>query len=372
MSVYVYQTKLFLTTMSHPTSFLALLLLTGCLLEACRPKSTTNPASPAQPVSDKPGSYTQGRFLFDNCGNKITLRGVNKMSVWTDREGNSFAEIAKSGANCVRIVWLTKEDNGQPTSAANLDDLIAKCAAQNMIPMVEVHDATGDWSKLGDMVSFWKRSDILSVIKKHEKYLLINIANECGDDRVTDAQFSQGYTSAVQQLRQAGIRTPLVIDGADWGKNLEQLVRVGPGLIQADPNKNLLFSVHTYWPVAQGASPQFIKDQFEAAVKANLPFIVGEFAAYGAYAGNASICSAAGRVDYQTILSETQRLGIGWLAWEWGPGNAGGGDPLCSVMDMTTDGRFVNLVGWGKDLALTNTNGIQRTSSRPPSLVLCK
>lgn len=297
------------------------------------------------------------------------------MNIWTDRSGASFPEIAKTGANSVRIVWKALEDDGKPTQAIDLDNLITACVAQKMIPIVEVHDATGEWNMLRQMVNFWKRADILTVIKKHQKYLLVNIANECGDDQVTDEDFTQGYTSAVQQLRQAGIHTPLIIDGADFGKNLEQLVRVGPGLIQADTDKNLLFSVHTYWPMAQGATPQFIKAQFQDAVNAGLPFIVGEFAAYGAYAGNESICGPKGQVDYKTILTEAQRLDIGWLVWEWGPGNDGGGDPLCVIMDMTTDSKFATLKGWGKDVALTHVAGIQKTSVLSPFLVnnqLCK
>lgn len=324
---------------------------------------------------NKPGFYVNGRFLYDPCNNKVTLRGVNKMNFWTDRTGSSFADIAQTGANCVRIVWKTREDNGQPTKAADLDNLIVKCVAQNMIPMVEVHDATGHWEQLEQMVAFWKRADIVALIQKHRQYLLVNIANECGDDQVSDAQFTQGYTSAVKQLRQRGIHTPLVIDGSDYGKNLEQLVRVGAGLTQADPDKNLLFSVHTYWPMNDGATPQFIKSQFQDAIAAGLPFIVGEFAAYGAFAGDSSICGPRGVVDYRTILSEAQRQDIGWLAWEWGPGNTGGGDSLCVVMDMTANSKFSTLKGWGKEVAVTSANSIQKTAVRSPFLVtnrVCK
>lgn len=354
------------------TLFTGLLLLVGMTQQNCQKQSDdlfSSTPTPNATTAAAPGFYVKGRFLYDPCNNKVTLRGVNKMNIWTDRAGSSFPEIARTGANCVRIVWKAREDDGQPTKAADLDALITACVAQKMIPMVEAHDATGNWSMLGEMVSFWKRADIVAVIKKHQKYLLVNIANECGDDQVTDAQFTQGYSNAVLQLRQAGIHTPLVIDGADYGKNLEQLVRVGPGLIKADPDKNLLFSVHTYWPIAYGATPEFIKDQFSAAVKAGLPFIVGEYSAYGAYADGASICSNKGQVDYLTIIAEAQRLDIGWLAWEWGPGNDGGGDPLCVVMDMTTDSKMNTLKGWGREVALTNAASIQKTSVRSPFLV---
>ncbi|MBC3788320.1 glycoside hydrolase family 5 protein [Spirosoma utsteinense] len=354
------------------------LLMIGIAQQNCRNKtdaSASTTPTPSTTVESAVGFCVKGRFLYDPCNNKVTLRGVNKMNIWTDRTGSSFPEIAQTGANCVRIVWKALEDNGQPTKAADLDALITACVAQQMIPMVEAHDATGNWSMLGQMVNFWKRADIVTVIKKHQKYLLLNIANECGDDQVTDLQFTDGYSDAVQQLRQAGIHTPLVIDGTDYGKNLEQLVRVGPGLMQADPDKNLLFSVHTYWPIEYGATPEFIKDQFSKAVNTGLPFIIGEFAGYGAYAGGASMCSDQGRVDYQTIVSEAQRLDIGWLAWEWGPGNVGGGDSLCVVMDMTTNSKLNTLKGWGKDVALTNAASIQKTAVRAPFLVnnrVCK
>ena len=350
--------------------FTNILLLTGCFIDACQKRTTaTMMDTPATTTNTQPGFYVKGRFLYDPCHNKVTLRGVNKMNIWTDRAGSSFAEIAKTGANCVRIVWKAFEDNGQPTPAADLDKLITACVVHKMIPMVELHDATGNWSMLGQMVNFWKRADIVAVVQKHRTYLLVNIANECGNDQVTDVQFTQGYSNAVQQLRQAGIRTPLIIDGASYGKDLEQLVRVGAGILQADPDKNLLFSVHTYWAISDGATPQFIKNQFSAAVAAGLPFIVGEFSAYGAYAGGESICGPKGKVDYKTILSEAQRLDIGWLVWEWGPGNVGGGDPLCINMNMTTNSTFSTLKDWGKEVASTNAASIQKTSVRSPFLV---
>ena len=60
-------------------------------------------------------------------------------------------------------------------------------------------------------------------------------------------------------------------------------------------------------------------------------------------------------VDF--ILGFTQ---IGWYAWEWGPGNDFY-DPLCGVMDMTSDRLFANLKpGWAF--------GIKNTSVTPPTM----
>lgn len=328
-----------------------------CAAGAC---GALPPAGPTFTVS--------GRAIEDANGNPVVLRGVNKMSVYDEEDPKgeiSFPEIRKTGANTVRIVWGITRDtspNGPKTDPAVLDALIANAKANGLVPMVELHDATGKWSLLGTLVDYWVQPTVVDVIRKHSQYLLVNIGNEVGDDSVTDAQFIGGYTSAVQRMRGAGIRTPLVIDAQDFGKNLEILNRTAATLLAADPDHNLIFSVHTYWGIADGATPQYIRGQFEAAVAANYPLIVGEFSAFGAYNGNQSICAEGGRIDYKTIIAEAQRLGIGWYAWEWGPGNEFG-DVGCKVMDMTTDRRFANLQpGWATEVATTDPNSIKNTA----------
>ncbi|HET7091852.1 MAG TPA: cellulase family glycosylhydrolase, partial [Thermomicrobiales bacterium] len=191
---------------------------------------------------------------------------------------------------------------------------------------------------------------------------LVNIGNEVGNDRVKPSKFIAGYAKAAQALRCAGIHTPLVIDAPDFGKNLETLNAAAAALLDADPDHNLIFSVHMYWGIADGATPQFIRDQLDAAVNANYPLIVGEFSQFGAFNDNGSICAGDGEIDYKTILAETDRLGIGWYAWEWGPGNSFE-DPLCSIMDMTPDRLFAHLQpGWATEVALTDPHSILNTA----------
>ena len=194
--------------------------------------------------------------------------------------------------------------------------------------------------------------------------MLVNIGNEVGDESVGDGQFVSGYTNAVQRMRNAGIHTPLVIDAPDWGKNLDTLNNTAAQLLAADPDHNLIFSVHMYWGMADGADAQFIKDAFANAVAANYPLIVGEFSKAGAYDPNVgdSSCKSGGYIDYQTIIQQCAQYGIGWYAWEWGPGNIYGG-PGCDLMDMTTDSTFANLkAGWAKEVALTSPYSIKNTA----------
>jgi mannan endo-1,4-beta-mannosidase len=299
----------------------------------------------------------------------VLLRGVNKMSIFTDRAGDTFPEIQSAGANSVRIVWATATDDFVPT-AADLDHIIARALANRLIPTIELHDATGYLPGLSALVDYWTRPDIAAVLKKYERHLLVNVGNEVGDYEVDLPAFVAAYRSAVARMRAARIRALLVIDAPDYGKNIDVLVAAAPTLLAADPDHNLLFSVHTYWGIADGADADFIHAKLQLAANAGVPLLVGEFSRYGAYAGEASICSDAGEVDYASILAECDRLKIGWYAWEWGPGNVGGGDPLCAVMDMSVDGTLPGLQpGWATEVVATSPYGIQATSVVPKSIV---
>ena len=50
--------------------------------------------------------YVNGRYLYSAAGEKVILRGMNEMYVWSsDQTGAwSLGEIAKTGANSVRLV----------------------------------------------------------------------------------------------------------------------------------------------------------------------------------------------------------------------------------------------------------------------------
>jgi mannan endo-1,4-beta-mannosidase len=294
------------------------------------------------------GFYVDGRVLRDKCGEKVVLRGINEMLVYTTAmDGTPYlAEMAKTGANSVRITWNTTG------SAAKLDAVMKNTIASQMIPMVVLNDATGDLSKLGAEVDYWVKADVVAAIKKYEDKTLINIGNEVGDGKVTQSAFTTAYTDAITRMRTAGIHTPLVIDGSSWGQDIDMLQATGPGLLTADPDHNLIFSVHMYWNDANGTR---VMSEISQSVTANLPLIVGEFAQHAV-----SGCSSA-PFAYKTLLSVAKTSEIGFLPWSWG------GVTNCKAdqpFDMTTDGTFATLQGWGKEVAVTDPNSIMATSVR--------
>lgn len=302
----------------------------------------------------KPGFFVQDRFLYTKDNEKVVLRGINHMFIWTDREGKTIPEIAKTGANCVRIVWNTRG------RVSDLDGIIGLCIANNMIPIPEIHDTTGNWERLSDAVEFWLRDETLQMIANHQEYLIINVGNEPGSQEMPSDEFFNTYNIIVTKMRAAGIRVPIMIDADNWGQSEKNLLDVGPLLLQADPEHNLLFSIHMWWPSERhdAATTGFatvaerVTACLEKSVELNLPLIVGEFAPMAV--------GGAREIPYRHIMSECERLSIGWLCWSWGPGNFDSPD-----MDMTEHGSYNTLVGWGKEVSVDSPLGIQNTSVIP-------
>ena len=132
--------------------------------------------------------YVDGRHLYSAAGEKVVLRGVNEMYVWSGNKNGSWSlpEIAKTGANCVRLVW------GQGQSTSTLAALIENCVNNKMIAMPECHDATGDWSKLDQCINFWNDPKVISAVQRNKKWTLVNIANEAGNGNVSAYVFKTG------------------------------------------------------------------------------------------------------------------------------------------------------------------------------------
>lgn len=299
----------------------------------------------------------EGRFLHDRCGEKVILRGVNEMVVWSGAKDGlpEFVEIAKTGANTVRIVW------NEEGTAAELDVAIANALANEMIPMVEHHSATGDLSLLPSTVDYWTSPDVLAILKKYEADLLLNIANESGNAEVTAPEFQAAYTTEITRLRDAGLVLPLIIDAPSWGQNIDVLQATGPALIAHDPESNLLFSVHMWWDDAAGTR---VVSEIQESVEMGLPLIVGEFAQHSVWQ------CAQNPFAYEVLMAEAEEHEIGWYAWSWGGvinGDCGGEGE--GSFDMTVGGVFGSWKEpWAEDVAVTDPNSIQNTSVRPASI----
>lgn len=291
------------------------------------------------------GFFVANGRLFDRFGNDFIMRGVNHPVAWYQNDALRWVdEIAETGANSVRLVWET--DRGD---TGILRQSIARAIELEMVPMIELHDVTGGTGvgQPAEMAQYFVNS-LGDILDEFEDYLLVNIANEWGDFQTSDANYSQAYRGAIDVLRSAGVNHTLVIDGSNWGQNYRAVHNEGLGLLEYDAQHNLLFSIHMY---ESYENPQEMLDALNGAVQRGLPLIVGEFGFQHGNRGGLPIT-----LPFEQMLAESERLGLGYLAWSW-TGNSGG----VEYLDLSIDGTSEQLSGWGDDL-VNGLNGIRATA----------
>jgi mannan endo-1,4-beta-mannosidase len=299
----------------------------------------TLPALPGAKVAA--GFFVRGGRLRDAYGADFVIRGVNNPHYWFDTAGQYLAygaldSIASYGTNTIRVVW---ETDG-PVSL--LREILHRIVQLKMVPMVELHDVTSSTSAadLLRMAQYYSSADVKQVLDEYREYLLINIANEwSGND------FLGSYRAAVTLLRNNGVTHTLVIDANGFGQNGQAILDNAAALTNADPQRNLLFSVHMYEAFA---TTQAVDNMLQAATNQSIPLIVGEFG--WQHGGRA--------VAWERILSRTNDLGIGYIAWSWL-----GNDPETAQLDMASDWSGP-LTDWGADVLTGAAGNIRSTSER--------
>ena len=313
------------------------------------------------------GFTVSGSELKDANGNTFIMKGINVPLAWYQNDVLANIKNIKkaTNSNTLRIVvgaGITPiQGTGQNwnTPDATWQAAVDSCIKNKIIPMIEVHNILGsnDSLDLKAVTEWWvskkdylKRPDIA-------KYILINIANEWGDWKMSQATaaapnqvyWRDSYITAVKRLRAAGITTTLVIDAPGYGqdKGATALLTHAPAIINADPLKNLMFSIHTYceWNTPNGANATTV---FPEIKKAGIAFFVGEVA--DQHPDGANTC----QIPATQIMGASVQYNSGYLGWSW-KGNGGGTEAL----DMSLDWAGTQLTPWGE----LSTNSIVGTKT---------
>ncbi|GFE84179.1 hypothetical protein GCM10011487_61790 [Steroidobacter agaridevorans] len=294
------------------------------------------------------GFSIQSGQLVDNNGVPFIMRGINYPYTWYQSRPTQqdFAAMAATGANTVRIVLST---GGQwaRVPGAQVSQVIQWAKDNRMIAVLEVHDSTG-WSEqttavpISNAVAYWTSSDIRAAIDGQENFVIINIANEPFGN-TTNANYVPDTTAAIQALRAAGLTHTIMIDAANWGQDWSNTMRTNAmQLWNADSRRNLLFSVHMY-EVYQTSAP--IIAYMQAFDDMALPLVIGEFGPQ----------NNGQPVDVETVFSQAQQRGNGYIGWSWS-GNGSGGVVLDMVQNFST-----TFSPWGERI-VNGANGIRATS----------
>lgn len=271
------------------------------------------------PIVGDHGFVVSGKQLLDAKNHPFVMRGTNLAYAWYIGKGyeQQIAQMRSRGANAVRIAIGT---GGQYSKipAQLLASIIQCCESNKMVLVIEAHDATGsdDVNALNKCVSYW--TEMASTLKGHEHTTIINIANEWGGKWNTTA-WVDAYKSAIATLRKAGLKHCLMVDADGWGQHAGSIPNSGWDIFNADPDKNIIFSIHMY---GSAGKPGTVESNITNVLNQNLCLCIGEFGWY----------HSDGDVDEDAIISTCKANNVGWFSWSWW-GNGGG----VGYLDMVTD-----------------------------------
>ncbi len=276
------------------------------------------------------GFTVAGSVLKDANGNAFIARGVNNPHAWYDAQAyDVLPNLAARKTNLIRVVWTMSG------TASRLDQILTAIEAQKMVSIVELHDGTGSNSTtvLQNMANYWVRGDVLSILKKHERTIMINIANEWSDNDMTPLGWRDAYKQPITTIRNAGLTTTIVIDSPKWGGDFSAALLYGSDLLNHDPRHNLLFSVHAYSTLNNSNDIYNMMNNYKSN---NLPLLIGEFG-YNYNNGNNNLGS---KVDAPLLMQYAQQFGVGYVAW-----STAGNDAANAWLDLMTN--WSGTTSWG-------------------------
>jgi mannan endo-1,4-beta-mannosidase len=336
----------------------AFVCIAMCIFSSCKKDSTVTGAGP---IDAPPGTaglsyknmYVQGKALKDSSGHSFIMRGNNFPVFWFPAQyKTSLAAASSLGANTARLVWQLEQQSWTP-SLAVLDEALATCITNKLIPVVELHDFTGgtnatDISKAAD---YFVRPDVKAILNKYSHVLIINIANEWGDGTVNELSWKNAYLPAIATLRNAGYKVPIMIDAPGYGQYENAIVQYGTDLLNSDPLKNIIFSVHAY---SNWNNNSTYSNRINTMLSKGLCIVFGEFGwnVPAAQQPTGFEC----KVDASLLMQLCQSNNIGYMGWSWT-----GNDAANACFDMSTSWNdTTHLTTWGRQWAY-DVNGVKNT-----------
>ncbi len=304
--------------------------------------------TPLEPYEPAPTLFTHEGELRDHCGEPIVLRGVAELIAWTPgRDGDpEFFEIAKTGANAVRIMWQQEEP------AAALDAALTEAVAQGLIPVVELQESFRSGPEadaLAESMEYWMAPAVVQVLKKHERALIVELASWASQS-APSSEWIELYSEAVSSFRGEDLRMPIAIVEPSWGPNSTSVASAMAELLGRDPVENLLVAFD-FW---SGNVPA-LERRFQAFDDQGVASYISEFSEYQIFN------CPDGETDVSAVMATAANYGASWFAWSWGAvPNAGS---CAGYLDMTTDGTVATLTDFGALVALEDPNGISRTAT---------
>ncbi len=321
-------------------------LLAMCHFSCSRAKSgvTTTLAT------DSDTLQVQGRYLYDTCGNRLVVRGIETGYWWAPSQANWLPALIDTGANAVRILWQHDK-----MTWADVDDTLATLTRAGVVVYWSIgtipagHGIT-DYKDL----NYWNIADVKQIYQKYKKWIVLDAVQEYDGN---DTQWRDNAITRIRQLRSWGYDGPLDVISNMSGRNLPTLLAHGAEVEAADPLHKTIFGWQAYWYETghpdwangwtyQGEYGMTLTQGIEAVASQTFPVQIG--------IEKWTEMTETQYLDYVGAMAAAQQRGVGWLWWNWAPGGVGN--------NLTPDGIALNALG--EQVVNTDANGIRNTSHR--------
>lgn len=287
--------------------------------------------------------HTVGRDLYDPCGTKVVVRGVEQMFWSTSWISPSFvSEIAKTNANTIRILPQidAPTPDGKPVmTLSDVEGLIQSSIAAKMLVDVAIDG--------GKDASVYVRSDVKQLLLKYERYIVIHAKGESYEN--TEADWATNAKAIVSQLRTAGYKAPLYLLPINAGRNLPAILDKGQEILDSDPLKNIVFGWQAYWGSSNYYQNLFKMTLAQAIAKAAAANFVIQL-------GLLTETDPGEFMDYSSAMAGAESNRLGWLWWDW----------RMSGSNLTTDGTYGHWATPGQPVVVSDPNSLQKTAVRTP------
>lgn len=271
------------------------------------------------------GLAVRGNQLYTACGDTLVMRGVNMPWAWYKSTGmGQLNAIGRTGANAVRIV-LADGDQWPATPVEEVAFLVEECRKYGMVAILEAHDATGNDSTEALLRAAHYFAGLSTYLSGTENFVIINIANEWMKD-CNDSLWASSYAQAIEIVRSAGLKHCIMVDSNGYGQGATSVISYGTQVLDADPERNVIFSVHMYGAAGNTARVRPIIGKITSQ---DLALCIGEFGWY----------HTDGDVDEDLIMACCDSAQVGWLAWSW-YGNSGGVEYLDLVKESGNEQSY--------------------------------
>lgn len=303
------------------------------------PAATTEPPVQNTAPVARATITTSGREVFDSCGNRLVVRGVEQIFGEQLPQGNDWVglieQIASSGVNAVRILAGT-----DTLSTSDVDALIQVAVDHGMVAYITPYG--------GQNMQWLGIPEVREMLTKYEKHIIIDAFGEpTFDDRT---RFLNDSTDAIRQVREWGYRVPLTVTANQFGRDLPSILELGAEIVASDPLNNTILGWQAYWSNTGYYQEHYgmsLEEAVEAVAAAPFPIQLG--------LDHVTDYPSTATADFGALMSATEAHGIGWLWWDWY-------NPYGNENNLTEDGTAARLTPTGNTVVNTHAASVQNTS----------